>query len=209
MVGNAANRLFTVTVEDTTPPSLSVPDPIVAEATGPSGAAVTFTASAYDVVDGTLTPVCSPASGTTFALGTIPVNCSATDGHGNTTAGGFSVTVRDTTPPTISSLAASPSVLWPPNHRMVSVSLATSVSDACDESPTCQIVLVQSSEPENGLGDGDTAPDWVVTGKLTVDLRAERAGNGLGRGYTITVRCVDASGNSSTRTVRVSVPHNQ
>jgi hypothetical protein len=67
---------------------------------------------------------------------------------------------------------------------------------------------VASNEPENGGSDGDTSPDWLITGKLTLDLRSERAGNGSGRIYTITVRCKDASGNSSTRNVTVKVPHN-
>jgi hypothetical protein len=68
---------------------------------------------------------------------------------------------------------------------------------------------VSSNEPDNGLGDGDTANDWVITGPMTVQLRAERAGNGTGRVYTITVRCTDAAGNSSERTVTVSVPKSQ
>jgi hypothetical protein len=66
---------------------------------------------------------------------------------------------------------------------------------------------VTSNEPIEGLGDGDTSPDWVITGNLAVDLRAERAGNGSGRIYTITVRCTDAAGNASARSVLVTVPH--
>jgi len=48
-----------------------------------------------------------------------------------------------------------------------------------------------------------------ITGPLTVDLRAERSGIGTGRLYTITAECRDASGNLATRSVQVSVPHNQ
>jgi hypothetical protein len=68
---------------------------------------------------------------------------------------------------------------------------------------------VSSNEPENGLGDGDTSPDWKITGNLTLNLRAERSGKGSGRIYTITVKCADADGNSSSGNVRVSVPHDQ
>jgi hypothetical protein len=68
---------------------------------------------------------------------------------------------------------------------------------------------VTSSEPANGTGDGNTSSDWEITGPLTVDLRAERAGTGSGRIYTITVECRDASGNVSTGTVQVTVPHDQ
>lgn len=65
--------------------------------------------------------------------------------------------------------------------------------------------VVSSNEPVDGLGDGDQVPDWQIAGNLTVNLRAERAGNGSRRVYTISVGCTDASGNSSTKTV--PVPH--
>ena len=50
------------------------------------------------------------------------------------------------------------------------------------------------------------APDWEITGALTLNLRAERAGGGSGRVYTITVESRDRADNSSTRTVEVRVP---
>ena len=65
---------------------------------------------------------------------------------------------------------------------------------SCDPTPICRIVSVASNEPVNGAGDGNTAPDWEITGALTVNLRAERSGQGVGRLYTITVRCVDLLG---------------
>ena len=76
-----------------------------------------------------------------------------------------------------------------------------------DTAPVTRIISVTSNEPENGLGDGDTAPDWEITGALTLNLRAERAGGGSGRIYTITVESRDRAGNASTRTVEVRVPH--
>jgi len=63
--------------------------------------------------------------------------------------------------------------------------------------------------PINGLGDGDTSPDWVVTGDLTVNLRSERSGQGDGRTYTISVSCQDNAGNISTGDVYVEVPHDE
>jgi hypothetical protein len=68
---------------------------------------------------------------------------------------------------------------------------------------------VTSSEPIDGLGDGDTAPDWLVTGALTLDLRAERAGKGSGRIYTVSIGCVDAARNTTTGKTTVAVPHSQ
>jgi hypothetical protein len=107
----------------------------------------------------------------------------------------------------LETLAASPASLWPPNHGMVPITVAAAVSDAVDASPATRIVSVASNEPLNGTGDGDTAPDWQITGNLAVDLRAERSGSGAGRVYTITVECRDASGNASRKTVPVAVPN--
>jgi hypothetical protein len=69
------------------------------------------------------------------------------------------------------------------------------------------VVSVTSDEPVNGLGDGNTAPDWTVTSDLAVSLRAERAGGGDGRIYKINIECKDAFANRATAPVTVSVPH--
>jgi hypothetical protein len=115
---------------------------------------------------------------------------------------------KDVTPPVITSLTATPNTLWPPNHKFVSVRVNVSAYDRCS-AVQCRIVGVTSNEPVNGLGDGNTAPDWRITGRLTVDLRAERSGTGTGRVYTIYVECKDAAGNKTVKSVRVFVPHDQ
>jgi len=97
--GNTTQSTFTVTVEDTTAPELTLPGNITEEATGPSGAAVSFNATASDQVDGEVDVTCDPASGSTFALGTTTVDCSATDAAGNTANGSFTVKVQDTIAP--------------------------------------------------------------------------------------------------------------
>ncbi len=206
--GNIATGSFTVTVRDTTAPVLSLPSSGVVEATGPSGASVNFTGSASDLVSGAVAVSFSPGSGSTFPLGTTTVTAAATDAAGNTATGSFTVTVRDTTAPVITSLTTSTAVLWPANHKMVSVSVAASATDAV--SPvTGRILSVTSNEPDNGLGDGDTAGDIVITGAGTVSLRAERAGQGNGRVYTIVFEASDNSGNKSNKTVTVLVPKSQ
>ncbi|MGH9408664.1 MAG: DNA/RNA non-specific endonuclease [Vicinamibacterales bacterium] len=89
----------TMTATDTTPPVVSVTSVTVNQASA-GGAVATFGATASDLVDGTLTPVCSPASGSTFPVGTTIVTCRATDAHGNTGTGTGTVTVdanRDVT----------------------------------------------------------------------------------------------------------------
>ena len=97
--GNTGTASFTVTVHDTTAPAVTVPANFTVEATSPAGATATFTASAFDIVDGPLNATCTPGSGSTFPLGTTPVSCSATDAHGNTGSSSFTVTVQDTTAP--------------------------------------------------------------------------------------------------------------
>ena len=103
-------------------------------------------------------------------------------------------------------MTATPSVILQTNHAMVPVSVSASITD-CDPSASCKIVSVTSNEPDNGVADGDTPIDWNITGDLTLELRAERAGTGKGRVYTITIACTDATGNTSTSTVTVTVPH--
>jgi hypothetical protein len=107
-------------------------------------------------------------------------------------------------PPEVSAVAATPSILWPPNHKMVDVALSYEATDECGR-PACR-VSVSSNEPANGLGDGDTAPDWQVVDEQSVRLRAERAGGGDGRVYTITVTCTDTAGGETAVSTTVRVP---
>jgi hypothetical protein len=97
-------------------------------------------------------------------------------------------------------------VLAPPNHRLVTVTVSAPVSDDVDPHPVCVVSAVSSNEPVTGLGGGDLAPDWILSGGLTVQLRAERSDRGNGRTYTLTVRCTDAAGNAATKPVTVQVP---
>jgi hypothetical protein len=205
--GNTSTATFTVKVQDTTAPALTLPANQVLEATSAAGAAASFSASASDAV-GVTSLTYSAASGSTFALGTTTVTVTAKDAAGNTTSGSFTVTVRDTTAPVISSATSNAPTLWPPNHKMVAVTVSVSASDLVGLS-SVKIISVTSSEPDNGLGDGDTANDIEITGNLTVNLRAERSGGGDGRTYTITVQAKDAAGNATTKTIAVVVPKNQ
>jgi hypothetical protein len=196
---------FDVTVLDSTGPVLNIPTGITAEATGADGAVVTWSASATDNIDGPVAITCTPASGSQFPLGPTLVTCSALDSLEHETTGTFFVTVLDTTPPQILSATASPDTLFPPNHNMVAVTLSVVATDLVDPAPIVKIVSVTSNQPVNGTGDGDTAPDWNVTGALTVDLRAERS-PGSDRVYTITVEATDATGNTAAYDVLVRVP---
>src|SRR5215475_1378562 len=109
-------------------------------------------------------------------------------------------------PPVISGLSVDNPTLWPPNHKMVPVTLSYDISDNCDAG-LIPIITVSSNEPVNGTGDGNTCPDWQVIDAHHVLLRAERSGNGSGRIYTITLTVTDSAGSSSSSSVIVRVPH--
>ena len=196
-----------ITVEDTTPPTVNCPDDVTVEQESHAGTVVPLQATATDICDPN--PVITSDKLAVYPLGVTTVTFTATDASGNSASCSMTVTVVDTIPPTINSISASPDTLWPPNHKMVEVTVAVDCEDICDSAPVCQIVNVTSNEPINDLGDGNTEADWEITGPYTVNLRAERAGVLTGRVYTIHVECTDVSGNTTTDTVDVTVPHNQ
>jgi hypothetical protein len=99
---NDDSKSFTIDVTDTTAPALLLSDDITEEATSAAGAVVNFSASASDLVDGSVAVDCDANSGDTFPLGSTLVSCSATDSNGNTSSGTFNVTVVDTTAPSLS-----------------------------------------------------------------------------------------------------------
>jgi hypothetical protein len=195
---------FVVTVEDHSGPVLTLPSVVEAEATSPAGANVSFVVTAVDAVDGSRAFTCTPASGTFFAFGTTTVFCTSSDSRGNLSTGEFDVIVQDTTAPTFTTATANPSALWPPNHHMVPITLTVAATDAVDPAPVVEILSVSSSQPIDGTGDGDTSPDWVITGPLSLQLRSERS-HGVDRTYTITVSATDVYGNVGTATITVVV----
>ena len=96
---NSSQATFTVTVEDTTPPTVTPPAGVSVEATGPTTAVSLSAASATDAVDGALTPTADNTG--PFSVDVTTVTWSATDVAGNTGSATQTVTVTDTTPPTV------------------------------------------------------------------------------------------------------------
>jgi hypothetical protein len=200
---------------------------VVGECTSPEGAAVTLDASGS--TDPNSTPGTSDdiamfewfegerflGTGMTlridFSLGPHLVTLKVTDTFGEVDTDEVMATVVDTTPPEISQSLA-PALLWPPNHRMVDVNILVSSSDLCSSSSVFLESIV-SNEPDDGEGNGDgkTVDDiqgaTVGTGDTHFQLRAERAGIGDGRIYTVTYRAVDGFGNGDSVTPIVFVPH--
>ena len=145
-----------------------------------------------------------------FPVGITTVTWTAKDGGMNAQSCNQQVEVKDVEPPKITNLAATPSVLWPPNHKMTDVAIGYTVTDNCDavSAISCSLAAA-SSEPVDGLGDGDTSPDWFILGAKALQLRAERSGTGPGRLYTVTLTCTDTKSNSSSAPTGVSVPHDK
>jgi len=81
---------------DTLPPVITIPNNIEIQATSNNPSPVTFSVSAADLRDGTLTPTCSYNSGDDFPIGVTTVTCDVTDAAGNTESKSFTVTVTYT-----------------------------------------------------------------------------------------------------------------
>jgi uncharacterized repeat protein (TIGR01451 family) len=150
---------------------------------------------------------CSVPDGTVIS-NTATVSSSTNDPNTNNNSA-TATTTASNPPPVITGATANPSVLWPPNHRMVNVTVSYDVTDNCPLPPGSCTLSVTSNEPINGTGDGNTSPDWIILDAHHVQLRAERAGGGNGRIYTITITCTDSGGNTSSQSVTVMVPHDR
>ncbi len=160
-------------------------------------------------IDGAETVVTgSSASVTITTDGTHSFTYYAVDNAGNIeTAHPLTINI-DKTPPVLN-VTVTPGLLWPPNHKMVLVTPSINVSDNLTGNVQTEIVSVTSSEPDNGLGDGDTANDIVINPDGTIFLRAERAGSGNGRIYTITMLATDNAGNRTVAVTEAIVPHDK
>jgi hypothetical protein len=143
-----------------------------------------------------------------YPLGTTNVMLTIRDSKGATAQASATVTVVDTSGPSITGASATPDSLWPPNHQMVPITVDYSTADNCSSTVSTSL-SVSSNEPVNGQGDGDTSVDWQVVDDHHVLVRAERSGGGNGRVYTIKIDAVDTAGNHTINNVTVTVAHNK
>jgi 3D (Asp-Asp-Asp) domain-containing protein len=209
--GNSAAAIQHVTVTDSNPPAITAPADIT----------VTAGANCTAIVDPGSPVTSGPCTGVTvttvrsdgqplaapFPLGTTTITWTATDASSNSASDTQTITV--TAPPlVIDGGTANPSSLWPPNHKMISVTVSFNTSGGCGTTD-CAITSVASNEPVNGTGDGDVSPDWQIIDNHHINLRAERSGEGSGRIYTITITCTDGGGHTATKNVVVTVPMSQ
>ncbi|MEI6500695.1 MAG: HYR domain-containing protein, partial [Armatimonadota bacterium] len=94
--------------------TLAVPADVTAEQTSRNGTSVNIgQATATDVCD--VNPTITNDASEVFPLGTTTVTWTATDASGNKSTATQKVTVRDTTPPVIRGVTATPNSIWPVN----------------------------------------------------------------------------------------------
>lgn len=115
--------------------------------------------------------------------------------------------------PFCSAAAPSVSIIWPPNHKLVNVTIG-GVTDPVEGSAiTINVTGIWQDEPTNTQGDGNTPIDGYGVGSSTAQVRAERSGTprtpGNGRVYHIYFTGTDADGGTCTGEVKVGVPHDQ
>ena len=140
-----------------------------------------------------------------LALGSHSAVLSVSDGVNAPVQSGVTLMIVDTSVPTLAP-AVAPGILWPPDHRMVDVAID---AHAADNGGTVSLsAAIVSNEPQEGLGDGDTAQDWTdpvidqATGRIAFRLRAERSGRGDGRTYTVIVTATDGAGKQGLALIR-------
>ena len=201
-----------------------------ATATNPIGTSQAFTANVSDVLgpyvgDSVGFAVTSgPDSGATGSGTTDPsgnasftiTNSPPTPGTDTLVATDGSLTASSTatwfnSPPDCSKVTLDQTSLWPPNHKLVTITASGATDPDVGDSATLVIDGVTQDEPVNGLGDGDTSPDAVLTSPLSnkVQIRAERSGLGDGRVYVVHFTATDTHGATCTGTATVGVPHDQ
>ena len=176
--GNTASDSQTITVSDTTAPTLNVPaDIVVSNDAGSCSAAVSFSVTAADNC-GPANVQLSHASGSVFQKGTTTVTATATDAVGNTTVKTFNVTVNDTEKPTISYPAGGVTVQLPLNSPATSMAVNYTVT-AADNCPGVTLNVSPASGSVFNVGT-----------------------------TTVTAVATDASGNTETVTFTVTVLYN-
>jgi len=194
---NTSTKDFTFTVQDTTAPTLTITAPDKAEATGAAGAAVTFSATASDAVDGNSDVVTfkegnnSVASGDTFSIGTHTVTATTTDANHNTSTKDFTFTVQDTTAPTIAVNA--PDKAEATSAAGAAVTFSATTNDAVDGSND----VVTFKEGNNAVASGDTFSIGTHTVTATT---TDNNHNTSTRDFTFTVQ------DTTAPTINVTAP---
>lgn len=146
--------------------------------------------------------------------GDFPVTVQAVDAFGATSpVQAFTWSVRSTppnNPPTCSTATASPSVLWPPNHKLAPIAIG-GVTDPDGDPIKLSVTRILQDEPPTSAdfnGDNGDSGRQGSDDRVTF-VRAERMGNGDGRVYEIRFTADDERGGACSGTVFVGVPRDK
>ena len=205
IAGNSSSATVNNINIDKTPPTIVGSRIPLANANGWNNSDVTVSFACSDSLSGIDT--CGPENQIVSAEGTHQSRtATAVDLAGNTASTTVSGIDIDKTPPTMN-CKASPNVLWPPNHKLVTIATNVLVSDSLSGPAGFALLSLTNNEPDSGMGD---IQGWLL-GEPSVNgqLRAERLGTGMGRVYTFVYRGTDQAGNAATCVPTVIVPHDQ
>ena len=169
----------TTTTVDNPPSFANVPPGVTVEANGRSGSTVNYTPpTASDDTDGPRPVSCTPQPGSTFPLGSTLVTCTATDLTGNQGQASFTVTVHDTTAPTL---------LTPGPHSVY----ASSALGASDSDPGV-VAFIQAASATDIVDPhpvvGSDIHSFLFVGTTIIRFYArDFSGNGTIRDVPLTV----------------------
>lgn len=111
----------------------------------------------------------------------------------------------DTTPPVLT-VTLSPNNLHP-NKKLVPITATITVKDDYDPAPEIKLESITPSEPAERDDIRDAS---LGTDDRQFTLKAEREGkNKAGRVYTVIYSATDGSGNKTTASATVTVPHDE
>jgi len=115
----------------------------------------------------------------------------------------------DTTPPIIS-VSANPSILWPPDGRLVTVTISGNMTDNLSgvNPATATFSVYDRAGAIQPSGPVTVAPD----GSFSFAVQLQASLNALdfnGRQYSVTVRASDNAGNPGFGAATIMVPHEQ
>ena len=103
---------------------------------------------------------------------------------------------------------ASPSKLWPPNHKFRTIHIE-GISHLQGENFNVAVTNIFQDEHVNEVGDGHTEPDARLLGTNHPQVRSERSGLGDGRVYELSFIAQTDSGDNCEGVVLIGVPHNK